>query len=379
MIALNLFAGPGGWDEGRRLAGAPPAVGIEWDDAACRTRAAAGHHTIRADVAQYPVEPFVGRVESMDGSPPCPTFSMAGNGDGRRSMDRLLDAVWRCRRGWTDDVLAWEWSDPRTPLVLQPLRWAWALKDTLRWLALEQVPPALPVWQAMAVVLEGWGFCARAKVLNAADYGVPQTRQRAVLMASRVPFLLPEPTHARNPQGGMFGDALLPWVTMAEALGWGFTEMPSTTVCTLRGSSYTGNAITGGSGAKRTREREQKSGCWVVRDSRGDGHGCSPEFEAPQPSRAVGRASRSWVRLPAPTVTGGGPRANGRSVFQGAGVRAELDATFGSTVRVTIEEVAVLQSFRPDYPFQGSRTKQFEQCGNAVPPLLTAAIVRALQ
>src|SRR5690348_8677042 len=60
-LVLDLFAGPGGWSEGAAAVGLVD-IGIEHDLAACQTRAAAGHLTIRADVSAYPTAPFAGKV-----------------------------------------------------------------------------------------------------------------------------------------------------------------------------------------------------------------------------------------------------------------------------------------------------------------------------
>lgn len=55
------------------------------------------------------------------------------------------------------------------------------------------------------------------------------------------------------------------------------------------------------------------------------------------------------------------------------GDRAGTDA-----IRLEVPHALVLQSFRPDYPVQGTKTDQFRQVGDAVPPLLAAHIVAAL-
>lgn len=45
------------------------------------------------------------------------------------------------------------------------------------------------------------------------------------------------------------------------------------------------------------------------------------------------------------------------------------------TVHVSVAEAACLQSFRADFPWQGTRSSRFGQIGNAVPPPLAAAVV----
>lgn len=345
-MILDLFAGPGGWSEGLRLIGMSD-VGIEWDAAACKTRAAAGHRTIRADVAQYPTEVFAGKVTGLIASPPCQDFSLAGKQAGRTGeKGQLIDTV----PVWVD--------------ALRP-----------RWVACEQVPPALEVWEEFARLFRSWGYSAWVGVLNAADYGVPQTRKRAFLLASLDgPALPPEPTHAKSPAPGLFGTRE-PWVTMAQALGWDEAD--------------------------------------VVRPARGEGmiehHGDRPDHPADEPAPTVISKSRSWSRFVSAGVTGEGrpkdPQTQPADTLTGKGTaywcyerpattvvgsfrpdivsapgyRTEVsrqDAEGG--VRVTVAEGGVLQSFPADYPWQGSRSKQYQQVGNAVPPLLAAHVIASL-
>ena len=223
-IVIDGCAGPGGWSEALRQLGIAD-VGIEMDAAACATRRAAGHATIRADVSTFPVAQLAGKVWGQVHSPPCTTFSAAGKRAGTAVTDILTEGIRDAFAGRKTRALrrrqmaralrrAW-WPSPKmtraersakiwaavrsASLVTEPARFIAA--SLPEWVALEQVPSVLPLWRVYADELRRLGYSAWCGKLNAADYGVPQTRERAILIASRVRAVR-LPAHPLRPAQG---------------------------------------------------------------------------------------------------------------------------------------------------------------------------------
>ncbi|MET0888331.1 MAG: DNA cytosine methyltransferase, partial [Mycetocola sp.] len=157
---VDLFAGPGGWDEGLRMLGVTNVLGVENEKHACATAEAAGHARLMADIAAINPRSIVAKVTGLIASPPCPGFSAAGKGLGRLDFELLLWAIDRIGDGGDVDetlhVVRCRQNDERSALTLEPLRWALALDP--EWIALEQVPTVLPLWEAYAVVLRARGY-----------------------------------------------------------------------------------------------------------------------------------------------------------------------------------------------------------------------------
>lgn len=389
-MIVDLFAGPGGWDEGLRMIGRTDVLGIEWDESACLTAEAAGHKRLRADVAKLDPRDYIG-AEGLIASAPCTKFSGAGSGVGVKVLHILVDAIRRIFAG--DDciaetreavyptclldreransrrTLARRWTSEKveaaaredafvTCLVLEPARWIVAMNP--EWVAMEQVPQVQPLWDAYAAHLRSLGFSAWAGLLLAADYGVPQTRTRAILMASRVRTITPpEPTHAEHPEGvDLFGGGYREkWVSMAEALGWGFDSEPSCTVSS-------GGAATGGAEPFANAGYRKRLASFVSA-------GVTCSVTAPKMSAAERNAA--WANHRPATTVAADPRIADPGYRKGNERQFRPDG-----IRVTVQEAGVLQSFAADYPWQGTSTKQYEQVGNAVPPLLSAHILTAL-
>ncbi|WP_073224465.1 DNA cytosine methyltransferase [Streptomyces sp. NBRC 110465] len=404
-MILDLFAGPGGWSTALHVLGARD-VGLEWDQWACKTRAAAGQLTIRTDVAMYPTWPWVGRVRGLIASPPCQAWSMAGKRLGLRDQPLVHQAVSDLAAGRdTREKLLTSCRDERSLLAAEPMRYLYALHQAgePEWFLAEEVPDVLPLWRQYAAILRTWGFSAWAGILNAADFGVPQTRRRAILIASRVRNAEPPPpTHARvaEPES-LFGPGRARWVSMAQALGWGADDRPVPTVCA--GGGPGGGPEPFPSGSRKTLTDARDRGAWVPRpgavvlQSRREGSGWAERYgtrenrpaTAPAPTftaeahrwswslRSNSQANATTRRLDEPAGTlFFGNRANECVwVGQPAAVGQHEEQPAPESIRITAQEAGVLQTFPAAYPWAGNKSQMFSQVGNAVPPLLAGHLL----
>lgn len=381
---IDLFAGAGGWDEGLRKLGYS-AVGIDVDRWACATARAVGHERIEADITALDPGKFA-PVWGLIGSPPCQAYSTIGNGLGKIDKSQVIECARELAAGTdTRATRLRACKDERSLLTVEPLRFALALRP--RWIAMEQVPAVAELWSIFAELLEAHGYHGATGLLSAERYGVPQTRKRAFLIASiDGPVDLPAPTHRsfhprrHKPRED---ELHLPrWVSMAEALGWGsepaalrsaqtrLGQTPGGSRRSLGLPSYTlissscGWKIEPLSSQDRSKgRREAPPDCRrheerrrAAAGERGGPVGGIPARTRRRPATCDSRAAG----LPGRRLRNGAPSGRVRK----------------GPIRITPEQATVLQGFRHNYPWQGSRLQRFRQIGNTVCPPVARQVLR---
>lgn len=382
MNAVSLFAGAGGACQGLKEAGLHVVASIERDADAFASLLANGLPGVQADIREYDFSALVG-IRVVEGGPPCQPFSAAGKGEGqwdeRDCIPAYIDAV----AALAPDVF---------------------IMENVRGLTYKKHRDYL---DRVVKSFEALGYTVEWRVLNAADFGVPQTRQRLFVVGRKdgLPVVWPQPTHAK---GG--ADGLLPWVTMADALGWSgrYLRIPRGSGMERRHGTRPDSGMDAPSPtvrdkfrsaewllAEEARQRKayvatglRKRAVWpvlpgtITLQRRNNGAPPVDACQSPAPTVTVtavatGQWEVTWPHeRPATTVAAG---ASGRIGRPGHKDWDKGEAQFAKdTVKVTPDEAAILQDFPPGWKFAGSRSSQFRQIGNACPRRLTKAVVSAL-
>jgi DNA (cytosine-5)-methyltransferase 1 len=300
MKVVSLFSGAGGLDLGFIKAGHE----IIWandnfPDAVETYRRNIGDHITCEDISKIPSSQ-IPEHDILIGGFPCQGFSVAN-----------------IKRGEHDE---------RNKLYLELLR---VLVDKQpKFFLAENVKGILSLMQGKVFEMiigdfEKAGYKVKHKVLNAANFGVPQRRERVFIIGVRKDLSIslkhPEPTHEESPS--LFADKKK-WVSIGEALG----NIP---------------------------EPEEKNDLANHTYSK-----FKLKFNGYLGNRAIDPSK------PAPTVTARGDEKGGVVVLHHP----------NNHRRMSVRELALTQSFPIDFIFEGNNSSAYRQIGNAVPPLLAFAV-----
>lgn len=324
MKAIDLFSGPGGLSLGMKRAGIEPIACVEKNKFAVATYDAhtpdADHY--QTDIRSLSFEQYRGKADVVFGGPPCQPFSTGG-----------------LRRGTADSRNMF----PEFLRTLAEVRPAAFLAENVPGLATRN---RIGYLGELLAQFEALGFHVSWDVVYAADYGVPQKRRRLIVVGMREgSFWFPKPTHGPSTNVPYVASGTV--INKAKALGTPpdcpvvYAKYPDP-----RRSPYAGHVYNGGG-----RPIDLSAPCHTLLASAGgykthwvDTMDIAPDYTAH-------------------LMAGGGPR-------EGAVPGAR---------RMTLEESALIQTFPAGMWFAGSRSSQYTQVGDAVPPTLGYVLGHALR
>lgn len=382
MKAVELFAGAGGLALGVSRAGFDHAALVELEANACETirenqrlghAAALSWPLKQADVRDFDYISLGSDIDLLTAGAPCQPFSFAGKGRAHRDKRDMFSEVVRAARDLKPKAILIE-------NVKGLLRSRFG--DYFDYLRLALATPTFErnrdeSWRDHFECLlkhggehQGVRYRVEVHALNAADYGVPQWRERVFIVAFRedlgIEWTAPPPTHSL--------DALL-WSQYKTLEYWrrhGLSRSQPGLMTRRFADRW-----------KVLRESERlgdKRLPWrTVRDAIAD----LPRIRQGQDSadltnhylnpgaRAYARHTGSLMDEPAKTLKAGSHGVPGGENTLALG---------GGKVRYfSVRECARLQTFPDDYVFTGAWTRAMRQVGNAVPVLLAQSMAERIR
>ena len=375
MRSIELFAGAGGLGMGLCKSGFLPAKVVEWDRWCCDTirenrreednPVANWPEPIEGDVRQVDFRHLEGKVDLVSGGPPCQPFSLGGKHRAQADHRDMWGEAVRVVRETKPPAFVFE-----NVKGLTRDSFATYLAYIVHQLTFpELVRRPEEEWHSHLARLEAhltWGretglkYNVVYRVLNAANYGVPQRRERVVFVGFRddigIKWSFPRETHSL--------DALL-WDQFRSRE---YGERHDARVIGLSDPRMLSRALKLG-------ERPSAQAWRTVRDAIGDLP--DPEKNPAEASRFLSHRFQSGARsypghtgspldLPAKTL-----KAGVHGVPGGENMLLRPD---GSVRYFTVRESARLQTFPDNYRLHGSWTESMRQLGNAVPVELACVI-----
>lgn len=340
-IAISLFAGAGGLDLGAERAGYHVRAAVEYDRDAALTMeknfSGLAAPVIQKDILDTPTSEILAaaglkpgeRPELLIGGPPCTPFSKSG-----------FWLEWK-RQGLDPDASLLQ---AYTRVLADARPQAFVLENV--YALTYNNKASRPAFDRLLKELTAAGYEFNFKVLNAADYGVPQSRPRLFIVGVRkggeVP-VLPDPTHGGSWERRATGNIDRPHVTAGEALAGLVTDPEPSEVVRGQWGHLLPAIPPGDNYLHYTTER---------------GHP-NPQFKW---------RSRYWSFLlkldpnkPSPTIQ--------------AQPGPNVGPFHWESRRLRVAEVKRLFTFPDEFELVGSRNRVQAQLGNSVPPLLAQRVI----
>lgn len=332
---IDLFSGIGGLTLGFERAGFKNIFSIDFDKSICKTyRKNFSHHKlIEKDIKDFKKKEILEltrgkEIDLIIGGTPCQGFSMAGN-IGRKFID-----------------------DPRNHLFKDFARVVKILKP--KFVVIENVARVYThnrgkTRKEIISLFRRLGYELNCKLLNSADYGIPQVRNRVFFIGNRLKLTnkFPNKTHDKNTQTTIINQKIKKWITIKKAID----DLPKL-------SSGDNSNIPNHEAMNHSEQMLKKMSYITNGGSRN---------QIPYRIRPKTGDIRKYIKYekdkPSICITG-----DMRKVFHYSQNRA-----------LSVRELARIQSFPDNFSFTGSKLSQQQQVGNAVPPIMAKAIAETIK